>query len=131
MDSPYGLSWESWDFSDRRLWVFRIDSVYLGVELGMVPLVDRVAALQKQAAAQPSKDSPYPSGLTKREVEVLLLVAAGRTDREIADDLIISVRTVNTHVGNILNKTGSANRAEAVNYANQNGLVEASSKSGE
>jgi DNA-binding NarL/FixJ family response regulator len=89
----------------------------------MVPHVDRVAALQEQAAAQPSKDSPYPSGLTKREVEVLLLVAAGRTDREIADELIIAVRTVTTHVGNILNKTGAANRAEAASYANQHGLV--------
>jgi|TARA_B100000586_G_scaffold205913_1_gene153483 NarL family two-component system response regulator LiaR len=64
-------------------------------------------------------------------VKVLRLVAAGRTDREIAEELIIGVRTVNTHVSNILNKTGAANRAEAVNYANQNGLVEAQSEAGE
>ena len=73
----------------------------------------------------------YPGGLIQREVEVLRLVAAGRTDREIAEELIIGVRTVNTHVSNILNKTGAANRAEAVNYANQNGLVEAQSEAGE
>ena len=53
------------------------------------------------------------------------LVAAGRADREIAEELIIGVRTVNTHISNI------PNRAEAVNYANQNGLVEAQSEAGE
>ena len=65
----------------------------------------------------------YPGGLTQRKVEIIRLVAAGKTDREIAEDLIIAVRTVTTHVGNILNKTGSSNRAEAASYANQHGLV--------
>ena len=50
------------------------------------------------------------------------MVAAGRTDREIAGELVISVRTVTTHVGNILNKTGAANRAEAASYATRHGL---------
>ncbi len=49
--------------------------------------------------------------------------APGRTDREIAEELIISVRTVTTHVGNILNKTGAANRTEAAIYASQRDLV--------
>ncbi|HIM63435.1 MAG TPA: response regulator transcription factor [Dehalococcoidia bacterium] len=40
-----------------------------------------------------------------------------------ADGLVIAVRTVTTHVGNILNKTGAANRAEAASFANQHGLV--------
>jgi DNA-binding CsgD family transcriptional regulator len=62
-------------------------------------------------------------GLTHREVEVLRLVAAGKTDREIAEQLIISVRTVTTHVSNILNKTGAVNRTEAATYANRQGLV--------
>ena len=52
-----------------------------------------------------------------------MLVTAGKTDREIAAALVIAVRTVSTHVGNILNKTGAANRTEADNYANQRGLV--------
>ncbi len=86
-------------------------------------LVDRVTALEKQAEAGPARDPSYPGGLSKREVEVLRLVAVGRTDREIAEALIISVRTVSTHVGNILNKTGAANRAEAATYANQQGLI--------
>ena len=65
----------------------------------------------------------YPEGLTQREVDVIRLVAAGRTDREIANELVIAVRTVTTHVGNILNKTDTANRAEAASFANQHGLV--------
>ena len=44
-------------------------------------------------------------------------------DAEIADELVIAVRTVTIHVGNILNKTVAANRAEAASYANQRGLV--------
>ena len=50
------------------------------------------------------------------------LVGADRTDREIAEELIISVRTVTTHVGNILNKTAASNRAEAASFATRHGL---------
>ena len=54
---------------------------------------------------------------------MLGLVAAGKTDREIAEELVISIRTVTTHVGNILNKTGTTNRTEAAAYADKQGLV--------
>jgi len=50
-------------------------------------------------------------------------MAAGKTDRAIAEELFIGVRTVSFHVGNILNKTDAANRTEAALYANQHGLV--------
>jgi len=56
-------------------------------------------------------------------VEVIRLVALGKTDREIAEELFISFRTVGNHVRSILNKTGAANRTEAASYANQHGLV--------
>ena len=72
---------------------------------------------------QPAKAPAYPDGLTQREVAVLQLIAAGNTDREIADELFISVRTVGYHVGNILNKTTSTNRTEAATYASRIGLV--------
>ena len=88
-----------------------------------LPLIERLAALQERAEAGPVKPPSYPGGLTQREVEVLRLIAAGRTDREIAEELIISVRTATTHVGNILNKTGAANRAEATAYAVRRGLA--------
>jgi len=65
----------------------------------------------------------YPGGLTKREVEVLRLIASGRSNQEIADELVISLNTVIRHVSNIFAKTGVANRAEAATYASRHGLV--------
>ena len=65
----------------------------------------------------------YPSGLTEREVEVLRLIAAGKSNQETADLLFISFNTVARHVSNIFSKTGCSNRAEAASYANQHGLL--------
>jgi DNA-binding NarL/FixJ family response regulator len=65
----------------------------------------------------------YPAGLTQREVEVLQLVTRGATNQQIADVLHISVRTVNTHMTNILNKTGCDNRTAASAFAIENNLV--------
>jgi DNA-binding NarL/FixJ family response regulator len=61
--------------------------------------------------------------LSQREVEVLRLLAAGKSNREIADVLCISLNTVATHVRNILAKTGTANRTEAAAYALRHGLL--------
>jgi len=60
--------------------------------------------------------------LSQREVEVLHLLAAGKSNREIADALCISLNTVATHVRNILTKTGTANRTEAAAHALRRGL---------
>ena len=60
--------------------------------------------------------------LSQREVEVLHLLATGKSNREIADALCISLNTVATHVRNILTKTGTANRTEAAAYALRRGL---------
>jgi DNA-binding CsgD family transcriptional regulator len=65
----------------------------------------------------------YPDGLSEREVEVLRLVAAGKSNAQIADELVISVNTVQRHVGNILNKTGLTNRTQAASYAHGAGIV--------
>ncbi len=72
---------------------------------------------------QPRPTRAYPGGLTKREVEVLRLIAAGRSNQHIADELVISLNTVARHVSNIFAKTGVANRAEATTYAFRHGLV--------
>jgi pimeloyl-ACP methyl ester carboxylesterase/DNA-binding CsgD family transcriptional regulator len=61
--------------------------------------------------------------LTPREVEVLRLIAAGRSNQEIARELVISINTVTNHVKNILGKTDSANRTEAANFAHRHGLT--------
>jgi|TARA_B100001971_G_scaffold104052_1_gene95785 DNA-binding NarL/FixJ family response regulator len=78
-------------------------------KLGMRPLLERIAALQEKAEAQAAKASPYPDGLTQREIEVIRLVAAGKMEREIGEELFISINTAGNQVRNILNKTDSAN----------------------
>jgi DNA-binding NarL/FixJ family response regulator len=73
-------------------------------------LVERLA--RRGAAAQEPHESPLEP-LSHRERDVLRLLADGLTDREIATALTISVRTVETHVSNILHKLGARNRAQA------------------
>ena len=67
--------------------------------------------------------SPAPHGLSPRELEVLRLIAAGRTDRQIADALYISRRTAEWHARNVLGKLGAANRAEAAALAARENLL--------
>jgi DNA-binding CsgD family transcriptional regulator len=69
----------------------------------------------------------FPDDLTAREVEVLRLLAIGRTNKDVSLVLAISLNTVATHVRNILNKTECANRTEAAAYANRHGLQRAQS----
>jgi len=72
----------------------------------------------------PAADSQlYPAGLTQREVEVLRLVSTGASNQQVADVLHISVRTVNTHMTNILNKTGCENRTAASAFAMEHNLL--------
>jgi DNA-binding NarL/FixJ family response regulator len=62
-------------------------------------------------------------GLTAREVEVLRLVAAGKTNRTIAADLVLSEKTVARHLSNIFTKLGLSTRAAATAYAYEHDLV--------
>ena len=64
-----------------------------------------------------------PAGLSAREGEVLALIAAGQSNREIAGALFVSQATVKTHVNNIFAKIGARDRAQAVHFAFVNGLV--------
>lgn len=64
-----------------------------------------------------------PGGLTERELDVLRLVAKGLSNKEIAQALSVSVRTVGFHVGNILEKLGVASRVEAAVWAKENRIV--------
>jgi DNA-binding NarL/FixJ family response regulator len=65
---------------------------------------------------------PPPDGLTLREVEVLRLIALGRTNAEIAAQLVISTATVKTHINNLFGKAGLHDRAQAVAYAYTRGI---------
>ena len=96
------------------------ESLAISTELGMLPLMERVTERLDRDQTQPPPAPSYPSGLSHREVEVLRLVAAGKTDREIAEELIISFRTVGNHV---LNKTNTTNRTEAATCAAHQGLT--------
>jgi two-component system, NarL family, response regulator NreC len=79
--------------------------------------------LGARMAAEPVDPGP-PDGLTPRETEILNLLALGHTNPEIADQLVLSVRTVETHRANIQHKTNASTRAELVAYASEHGLLE-------
>jgi DNA-binding CsgD family transcriptional regulator len=88
--------------------------------MGMEPAYHRAAALLEQVeAASPT----YPAGLSAREVEVLRLLAAGASNREIAQELTVSVRTVGHHVEHIYQKIGAHGRVEATAFALGHGLL--------
>jgi DNA-binding CsgD family transcriptional regulator len=106
-------------------------------ELGAVSLLAEVEALARrgridlraeQTAGAVGGGRPQSSldrlGLTEREQEVLVLVAAGRTNRQIAEALFISPKTATVHVSNILAKLGVRNRVEAATIAHRLGAVE-------
>jgi DNA-binding CsgD family transcriptional regulator len=86
-------------------------------QLGAKPDIERLDALLGRTYGQ------APGGLTPREVEVLRLVASGKTNRAIARELGLSEKTVARHVHNSLTKIGAPSRAAATAYAYQNGLI--------
>jgi DNA-binding NarL/FixJ family response regulator len=65
----------------------------------------------------------YPAGLTAREVEVLRLVAQGLSDAQVAEQLVISTRTVNSHLTSIYSKLGISSRTSATRFAIEHHLV--------
>jgi len=90
----------------------------------LAPSVTR--RLIAEFAARPHTDRPRPTalnGLTARETEVLRLIARGRSNQEIAADLVVAEQTVKTHIGRILAKLGLRDRAQAVVFAYESGLI--------
>jgi DNA-binding NarL/FixJ family response regulator len=91
----------------------------------LAPAVTR-RVIAEYGRAAPAADLPQPRGyaeLTEREREVFMLIARGRTNTEIAQDLVVSEATVKTHVGRILLKLGLRDRVHAVITAYEMGLV--------
>jgi len=93
----------------------------LPLEQAMAEAVALAAAAE--AASTSSTRAAYPAGLTTREVEVLRWVAQGLSNAQVAAQLVISPRTVNTHLSGIYRKLGSSSRALATRFAVEQGLA--------
>jgi DNA-binding CsgD family transcriptional regulator len=94
--------------------------------LGATPLLERVDALLRRArlTTDPGpQGSGGPARLTAREQDVLRLLALGRSNRQIGEELFITGKTASVHVSNILAKLGAASRTEAVAIAYREGLI--------
>jgi len=123
------------------------DKVYPALEAGAVSYVLKTSkakqianaireTLDGQAVLEPEvtnkmmkrmrqgSDRPLHDELTERELEILLLMAKGHSNQSIADELFIALKTVKTHVSNILSKLDVQDRTQAVVYAFQNGVVQ-------
>jgi DNA-binding CsgD family transcriptional regulator len=110
------------------------EALDLAQEMGAAPLVEEISAFIR-AAQLPAADAPSNGsaaaeadeleefGLTSREREVLMLIADGRSNGQIADKLVISRKTASVHVSNILAKLGVATRIEAAALVHRRGLA--------
>jgi DNA-binding CsgD family transcriptional regulator len=105
--------------AERRVGLQQLrEAEHLARRIGMTRLIEDIDALLHGSGDRVR----YPDDLTAREVEVLRLLAIGRTNKDVSLVLSISLNTVATHVRNILNKTQCANRTEAAAYAIRHGL---------
>ena len=141
IERPYLVAYCGWREAEARL-AARGDRDQAGdalrsalataQRLGAVPLARELTALATRArlpleteeAAEPELDDAARLGLTPREREVLGLVALGRTNRQIAEELFITENTAGVHVSNILGKLAVTGRGEAAAIAYRLGLVE-------
>ena len=91
---------------------------------GCLALADGAGPHLPAAGASPVTPAEAELGLTRRELEVLRLVAQGQTNREVATTLFISEKTAGVHVSNILRKLDLRSRVEASAYAHRLGLLD-------
>ena len=85
---------------------------------------DAVACVLAAAGHRPAPQAGRPAGLTDREVEVLRLIARGSSNRQVAERLFISRKTVGRHVENVYAKIGVSSRAAAAVFAMEHGLLD-------
>ncbi|MDW0108503.1 response regulator transcription factor [Sporosarcina aquimarina] len=91
---------------------------------GQTVLEPEVTVKMMEKMRSGSSDQPLHDELTQREFETLLLLAQGKSNQEIADELFISLKTVKTHVSNVLSKLEVQDRTQAVIYAFHHKLVQ-------
>jgi len=107
----------------ERARALAVSSLATAQRLGMRPLGARARALCESFEFLPVAAPALPAGLTAREAEVLALLAAGRSNHEVAEDLVLSVKTVERHVANIYAKIGVHGRVEAAAFAMRRGIA--------
>ncbi len=95
------------------------ERLFLCAEMGL----DALQKLRECTSGPPPAAGQKPGGLSKRETEVLQLIAQGLTNQEIADKLFTSKRTVETHRQNIIEKTKMKNTAALIRFAVSEGLI--------
>ncbi len=128
-------AFEIWANAGRRLYRGRTRRAFVAERLDCArgvyerlgagqPWFDRLDAQERRllGIASPGTTVDLPDGLTMREIEILRLVAAGASGREIGEQLVLSVRTVERHIANVYLKTGTHGRAQATSYALGHGL---------
>ena len=96
-----------------------------GIARGDAPIHRHLATklLQEFARQAVRTTTPAADELTARELDVLRMVASGRTNKEVAQDLLIGAETVKTHLKNIMQKLHLRNRAQVIAYALRRGIV--------
>jgi DNA-binding NarL/FixJ family response regulator len=101
------------------------EALALAEALGAEPVAEEARALARRARLieEPGETEENGLGLTGRELEVLRLVADGRSNGQIAEELYISRKTASVHVSNILAKLGVTSRVEAAALAHRQGLA--------
>ncbi|HEV8573309.1 MAG TPA: AAA family ATPase [Dehalococcoidia bacterium] len=104
----------------RKAYALLKEALEAAREMGMKSLEERALKLLESRKGLVPK---YPDGLSRREVEVLRLIAVGKSSGQIAEQLYLSPRTVERHISNIYGKINARSRAEATSYALANGLV--------
>jgi len=137
---PYQAAYARWRQAGAHLATGTRDEAVLALRqafaeasrLGAAPLVGEIVALARRARARltaaeppaPPSRSAGAAGLTNREAEVLALMAAGNTNRQIAEALYMSTKTASVHVSRILSKLGVANRGQAAALAHRLDLAD-------
>ena len=102
----------------------RLAKAIRGVQAGEPMLHPEIARLMMRELQRDSEQPRLHDQLTEREMEVLRCIARGLSNKEIAAELVISEKTVKTHVSNLLQKLHLADRTQAAIYAMQRKLVE-------
>jgi DNA-binding CsgD family transcriptional regulator len=125
LDVPYEAARSSVSIAQACRMLHDNDSAEIELEAARRTF-QQLGARSDLARLQPSRDARSASGLTARELQVLRLVATGRTNRAISDELGLSEKTVARHISNIFNKLDVSSRAGATAYAFEHHLIESS-----